>query len=203
MHLPRLRQLQYLIALKNHKSFSKAAENCHVSQSALSNGIKELEDILRQPVVSRSTRRVSLTAAGKNMAAVAEQILDQLQEATYSIQRAAQPMAGTLRLGVIPTIAPYLLPQILTHTKEVFPDLNLEIYEGLSEELLDKIQVGELEAALMAFPYNRTKGLNQYIFFEESFYLAAPKGKINTDKPFSAAKLETDWNYCCWKTGTA
>lgn len=190
MYLPSLRQLEYLIALKEHKSFSRAAESCHVTQSALSNGIKELEETLRQPVVTRSTRYVSLTAAGAELAHVAEKIMQQLQEVTYNIRRTAEPMAGTIRLGVIPTIAPYLLPQIIAHVQNVFPSLNLQIYEGLSDDLLDRMRSGDLEAALMAFPFEEARGLNQYIFFEEPFYLTAPKGKITAKRKITAEELE-------------
>lgn len=191
MHLPTLRQLEYLMALKNHKNFSRAAQACHISQSALSNAIKELEDILRQPVVIRSTRRVSFTTAGAALAKVAEEIIGQLQEVTYTIQHAAQPMSGTIRLGVIPTIAPYLLPRAVSSVRAAFPSLNLEIYEGLSDDLIDKIRAGELETAFMAFPFPAAKGLYQHIFFEEQFYLAVPKDTFKTKDEVTTVQIET------------
>ena len=171
---PTIRQLAYLIALQDEKSFSAAAEICHVTQSTLSAGIKELETVLGQRLVNRRGRRSTLTAFGAEVAARARIILDETDSLMARAKKMGAPMTGIFRLGVIPTIAPYLLPEILPLLHKEFPDLELQLHEDLSERLLARLDQGRLDAVLMAFPYE-TPGLEQKILFEEAFLLASPK----------------------------
>lgn len=176
MFLPTLRQMQYLIALRDHKSFSKAADACAVTQPTLSAGIKDLENILGQPVIDRTSRKVILTSVGESTAQNAEEIIEQSKHMTEQARHLSQPMTGPMRLGVIPTIAPYLLPNILPRIQKDYPDLELQIYEDMSERLVEKLRSGDLDLALLAFPYD-TPDLHQEELFKEEFYLAAPKSK--------------------------
>lgn len=189
MFLPSLRQLQYLIALNDEKSFSKAATICHVTQSTLSAGIKELENILGQPVIDRSKRKVILTPLGLEMVHQSEMILERAQKMMNRAKSFEEPMSGPLRLGVIPTIAPYLLPDILPRIQKQFPRLELQIYEDMSERLIDSLNKGDIDLALMAFPYD-TPNLSQKILFDEEFCLGVPKARIFENENITASDLD-------------
>lgn len=180
MYRPTIRQLEYLLALEHERSFSKAAAYCNVTQSTLSAGIKDLETILGQQLVNRAGRNIRLTALGEEIATQAQNILEDVDSIVASARRMRQPLSGTLRLGVIPTIAPYLLPEILPRLQERFPNLELQLHEDLSERLIEQLQKRQLDAALIAFPYD-TEDLECHSLFKEPFYLAAPKGKILPD----------------------
>lgn len=189
MFLPSLRQLQYLIALNDKKSFSKAAATCHVTQSTLSAGIKELENILGQPVIDRSKRKVILTPLGLEMVHQSEMILERAQKMMNRAKSFEEPMSGPLRLGVIPTIAPYLLPDILPRIQKQFPRLELQIYEDMSERLIDSLNKGDIDLALMAFPYD-TPNLSQKILFDEEFCLGVPNARIFENENITASDLD-------------
>lgn len=175
---PTIRQLSYLIAIQDEKSFSAAADLCLVTQSTLSAGIKELENILGQPLVNRGARKATLTPFGQETCETARRILNETDALMTRAARLKKPLSGPFRLGVIPTIAPYLLPVILPEIQKDFPDLELQIFEDLSARLLEKALQGTLDAILMAFPYE-TPGLEQNTLFEEPFLLAAPRKKID------------------------
>ncbi len=171
---PTLRQMEYLIALEKEKSFSAAADICNVTQSTLSAGIKELENILDQNLVVRGHRNVTLTAFGAETAHRARNILHETDKISARAKQIKAPLTGPLRLGVIPTIAPYFLPQILPLLQEKFPELELQIHEDLSDRIVKKLQQGTLDLLLMAFPFEAT-GISQMFLFEEPFYFACPK----------------------------
>tara|TARA_R110002095_G_scaffold210027_2_gene196965 strand:- start:1420 stop:2310 length:891 start_codon:yes stop_codon:yes gene_type:complete len=174
---PKLRQLEYLITLDDDKSFSKAAENCNVTQSTLSAGIKDLENTLGQQLVNRAGRSViTLTAFGNEVAAQARHILNDVDHIVANARRMQSPLSGIIRLGVIPTIAPYFLPHILGPLQRAFPQLQLQLYEDLSERLIEKLNKRQLDTAIIAFPYD-TEGMECHDLFKEDFYLAAPKNK--------------------------
>lgn len=188
-HLPTIRQLQYLSALAEHRSFSKAAERCHVTQSTLSAGIKDLETLLRQALVDRSRRQVTLTAFGKNVLDEARIILTHAGEISARARAVGQPLTGKLRLGIIPTIAPYLLPRILPELQNRFPALELQLTEDLSDRIFAQLRAGALDLILLAFPYE-TPGLTQTLLFEEPFYLACPKGSWQGKMPVAMNDLQ-------------
>ncbi|MCB1531178.1 MAG: hydrogen peroxide-inducible genes activator [Rhodospirillales bacterium] len=171
--LPTLRQLQYLVALADRKSFHRAAEACNVTQSTLSAGIKELEAVLLQPVVVRTTRKIHLTPLGEEIISESRNLLEKAEIMTHKARRAARPMSGPMRLGVIPTIAPYLLPTILPHIEKTFKNLEVSVHEGLSTDLTERMNEGTLDMALMAFPF-KMAGFHQAPLFREDFYVAAP-----------------------------
>lgn len=189
---PTLRQLSYLRALKEEKSFSRAALVCHVTQSTLSSGIRDLEDALGQKLVERG-RKISLTAFGEETVQSARRIFEEVDSLTTRAAALKKPMSGPLRLGVIPTIAPYMLPRILPGLEKNFPDLEIQLHEDLSARLTERLRLGQIDLILMAFPYE-TDGLVQKILFEEPFMLACPAndsayGKTVTVKDLNAEKL--------------
>lgn len=173
---PTLRQLSYLIALEDESSFSRAALLCHVTQSTLSAGIKELEDILGQSLVNRAGRKISLTPLGEEISVKAREILHDIDALCARARATQAALSGVLRVGVIPTIAPYFLPRILPELTRRFPALELQLFEDLSAHLLEKLHQGRVDALLIAFPYE-TDGFEKRELFREDFYVAAPKDK--------------------------
>ncbi len=188
---PTLRQLEYLIALEEEKSFSAAADICNVTQSTLSAGIKELENILEQNLVTRGRRKVTLTAFGVETTYHARNILHETDKITARAHQIKAPLTGPLRLGVIPTIAPYFLPQILPSLQEQFPALELQLHEDLSDRIVKKIEQGALDLLLMAFPFE-TPNMSQMFLFEEPFYLACPKGQEPRKTTLSTGDLDIE-----------
>src|SRR5579864_13023 len=171
--LPTLRQLQYLKLLAEHRSFSRAAEAAHVTQPTLSAGVQELERILGAPVVDRGRAGVILTAAGEEAVARAEIILAQAEDLVQAARGAGQPLAGRFRLGVIPTIAPFLLPKALPTLRQRFPKLRLFLREDLTGRLIAALKAGSLDAALIALPYD-TAGLDCAPVGEDELLAAFP-----------------------------
>jgi LysR family hydrogen peroxide-inducible transcriptional activator len=172
--LPTLRQLQYLLALSELRSFSRAAAACCVTQSTLSGAIKELEATLGARLVDRDRRSVVMTAAGAEAVARARHIVDEAAALVDWSHRSAGPLSGTLRLGIIPTIAPFLLPRVLPRLKKAFPRLSLRLREETTAKLLDALKAGDLDLVLMAFPYD-APGLETAILMEDPLLLAEPE----------------------------
>jgi LysR family transcriptional regulator, hydrogen peroxide-inducible genes activator len=171
--LPTLRQLQYLKLLAEHRSFSRAAEAAHVTQPTLSAGVQELEKILGTPVVDRGRSGVILTPAGEEAVARAGAILAQAEDLVQAATGAGQPLSGRFRLGVIPTIAPFLLPRALPALKRRFPKLRLYLREDLTGRLIPALKSGALDAALIALPYDVT-GLDWAPVEEDELFAAFP-----------------------------
>lgn len=180
--LPTLRQLQYLKLLADHGSFSRAAEAGHITQPTLSAGIQELEKILGGPVVERARTGAILTAMGEEALARTKTILADAEELVLAARSAGRPLAGRFRLGVIPTIAPFLLPRALPLLRETFPALRLYLREDLTPRLVVALKAGDLDAALIALPYDMT-GLD-YAHVAEDELLAAAAA----DHPIAAQR---------------
>ncbi len=179
--LPTLRQLQYLKLLAEHASFSKAAQAAHVTQPTLSAGIQELEKILGSPLVDRNRSGVLLTAAGTEAVIRAGAILGQAEDLVQACRGAGQPLTGRFRLGVIPTIAPFLLPTALPTLRSRFPKLRLFLREDLTHRLINDLKAGTLDAAVIALPYDMA-GL-EWAHVEDDELLAA----MPANHPLSAA----------------
>lgn len=173
--LPTLRQLQYLKLLAEHASFSRAAEAAHVSQPALSAGVQELERILGAPVVERTRGNVQLTAVGAEAVKRAEQVLAQTEDLVMAARNAGRPLSGRFRLGVIPTIAPFLLPAKLPGLKVSYPALRLFIREDLTPRLVAGLKGGQLDAAVIALPY-AAPGISHARIGDDEILAAAPVG---------------------------
>ena len=171
--LPTLRQLQYLKFLAEHGGFGRAAEAAHVTQPTLSAGIQELERTLGAPVVDRARSGVILTAVGEEALRRAHLILNEAEELMQAAKSAGKPFTGRFRLGVIPTIAPYLLPRALPAMRRRFPDLRLFLREDLTQRLLTGLKAGQLDAALIALPFD-TSGLGWAHVSDDELLAAAP-----------------------------
>ena len=152
--LPTIRQLQYLKLLAEHRGFGKAAEAAHVTQPTLSAGIQELERTLGAPVVDRARSGVILTPVGEEALRRATTILNEAEELVEAAKNAGLPLAGRFRLGVIPTVAPFLLPAALPLLRARFPKLRLFLREDLTQRLIGELKAGRLDAALIALPYD-------------------------------------------------
>lgn len=174
MKTPSPRQLEYFLALADTLSFSKAADVCHVTQSTLSNGLIELENTLNQRLFDRGTRRVSLTPAGEDLIAPSRSILEQLDNLVHLAQTYRAPLSGRMVLGIIPTIAPYILPKLLPQQQISYPDLDLHLREDVTARQLEDLKKGKTDIVLMAFPYD-TPALDRQILWREPFFLASPK----------------------------
>lgn len=184
--LPSLRQLQYLKLLAEHGSFSRAAEAARVSQPALSTGIQELERILGSPVVERTRGAVILTAVGEEAVVRAEDVLARTEDMVEAARNAGKPLCGRFRLGVIPTIAPFLLPAKLPGLKTAYPDLRLFIREDLTPRLVGALKAGQLDAAVIALPYDTSGLRHARIGFDEIMGVAPsnhPLAASETLKP--------------------
>ena len=152
--LPTIRQLQYLKLLAEHGAFGKAAEAAHVTQPTLSAGIQELEKILGAPVVDRARSGVILTVVGEAALRRAGVILNEAEEMVQEAHRTGQPLTGRFRLGVIPTVAPFLLPRALPALRQRYPNLRLFLREDQTHRLIGGLKAGHLDAALIALPYD-------------------------------------------------
>ena len=170
-----LQDLRYLVALADHGHFGRAAETCHISQPTLSTQIKKLEEQLGVTLFERTNRSVHVTAIGEDVVARARQILADVEIIMSVGQRLSGPLAGTLSLGVIPTLGPYLLPWLVPALKGDFPDLRLRVYEDLTAHLLERLASYRLDAALVALPVpdDRVESLP---LFDEPFWFAEPRG---------------------------
>jgi LysR family hydrogen peroxide-inducible transcriptional activator len=162
--LPSLKQLQYLVALSDCLNFTRAAENCFVTQSTLSAGLKELEETLGVRLVERDRQGVLMTPVGAEVAQRARTILAAAQDLAAYASSASQPMTGLLRLGVIPTIAPFLLPHLLPPLRDRYPELRLALYEDLTGNLLTRLEAGRLDFVLIALPYDTSHLLVEPLF---------------------------------------
>ena len=152
--LPSLQQLRFLAAVAEHRHFSRAATACAVTQSTLSAGIQELEDRLGAVLVERSRRHVMLTPLGEEVVARGQRLLSDATDLVELVRNSGEPLSGPLRLGVIPTIAPYLVPPLMKGLAQEFPKLQLYLREEQTAPLLEKLGTGQLDLVLMALPYD-------------------------------------------------
>ncbi|MGH7034310.1 MAG: hydrogen peroxide-inducible genes activator [Stellaceae bacterium] len=151
--LPSLQQLRFLDALSEHRHFGRAAAACAVTQSTLSAGIQELEQRLGASLVERSRKQVLLTRLGEEIVARGRRLLREAEDIAELARSAAEPLSGPLRLGVIPTISPYLVPAIMRGLPKAFPKLKLFLREEQTAPLLQKLDSGQLDLVLLALPY--------------------------------------------------
>ncbi len=173
--LPTLRQLAYLVALSERLNFRLAAEAQFVTQSTLSAGIKELETLLGVQLVERDKRHVRLTAVGEDAVARARELLAAATDLAEAARSATRPLTGPLRLGAIPTIAPYLLPGVLPALRRAHGELKLYLREDLTRRLLDRLSGGGLDVALIALPFD-TGDLYVRELWKDEFSFVARKG---------------------------
>jgi LysR family hydrogen peroxide-inducible transcriptional activator len=189
--LPSLRQLRYLIALSERLNFRAAAEDCFVTQSTLSAGLKELESLLGVELVERDTRKVRLTPVGVEVVARARALLGQAQDLVEVARGALEPLSGPLRLGVIPTIAPFLLPGLLPVLRSTHPQLKLYLREDLTDRLLERLRAGDLDLALIALPFDTGELLVRKLFRDEFWFVSRANDPLARSREVSVRALRT------------
>jgi LysR family transcriptional regulator, hydrogen peroxide-inducible genes activator len=176
-----LRDLKYLVALAEHKHFGRAAEASFVSQPTLSTQIKKLEEELDVALVERTPRKVLLTDVGREIAARARGVLNEIDQIKSIARRTKDPESGTIRLGIFPTLGPYLLPHVVPGLHERFPRLELLLIEEKTEIIERQLREGRLDAAILALPLHDDQ-LHAEFLFEEPFVLAVPDGHALTKR---------------------
>ncbi len=175
-YLPTLKQLQYLVALREHGHFGKAADACYVTQSTLSAGLRELENVLGVTLVERTRRVVRFTALGEKIADKAVRTLREAEELSEVARAEGQPLHGELRMGVIPTIAPFLLPAMLPRLRREWPSLKLHLREEASQAACEALHRGQLDCVLLALPF-ACGDVESDALFDDPLFVAFPRGE--------------------------
>ena len=171
MKSPTVKQLKYFLALNDTGHFGRAAEQSFVSQSAFSNAIRELESTLQAQLVDRTNRNVTITAVGRDVAVQARLVLRDLDSLVEVAQGQNEPLTGELRLGVIPTIAPFVLPRTLPKIRKSYPDLELLLIEDQTQRIYERMMDGDLDLLLLALPW-QMRGAEEEVLFRDPFCLA-------------------------------
>ncbi|MEY4482133.1 MAG: hypothetical protein RIQ84_1295 [Pseudomonadota bacterium] len=183
--LPSIRQLRYLVAIGKYLNFTRAAEHCYINQSTLSAGLKELEETLGAQLIERDRKNVSVTPMGQEVIQRAKKLLAATEDMVEYVQGNSQKMTGTIRLGAIPTIAPFVLPQLMPRIRELYPQLKIALREDLTAKLLQKVVDHQLDFAIIALPYE-FEGLLVKELYDDEFWLTA-----KADDPILAGKEVT------------
>ena len=188
-YLPTLKQLQYLVALKDHGHFGRAAEACFVTQSTLSAGLRELESLIGVTLVERTRRVVRFTPLGTRIAEKAQRILREAEELADMVRAAGKPLSGELRMGVIPTIAPFLLPALLPKLRKAWPDLKLYLREETSQAACDSLHRGHLDCVLLALPFG-CGDVDTAELFDDRLFVAFPPGAAKPPAHVTPASID-------------
>lgn len=170
-----LRQLEFALAVAKHKHFKRAAEECSISQSALSLGIAELEKQLDTQIFERNNKQVLITPIGEQLLQRAQTIFSEIQDLITMAHSHQTPLAYPMTIGIIPTIAPYLLPKVLPALTDKYPTFEMTVVEKQTERLLDLVRYGHIDTAIIALPYV-VEGLHVFEFWAEDFFAVFPKG---------------------------
>ena len=188
-HPPTLKQLQYLLALHEHGHFGKAADSCFVTQSTLSAGLRELETLLGVTLVERTRRVVRFTPLGEKVAAKAMRVVREADELAELARAEGKPLHGELRMGVIPTIAPFLLPAMLPRVRAEWPDLKLYLREETSQAACEALHRGQLDCVLLALPYACGE-VESAPLFEDRLFVAFPSGEAPVASEVDVAAID-------------
>jgi len=189
VHLPTIKQLQYLVALRRHGHFGKAAEACFVTQSTLSAGLRELEALLGLMLVERTRRVVRFTPLGEKIADKAVKVLRETEELAELARGQGRPLHGELRMGVIPTIAPFLLPAMLPRLREQWPELKLYLREETSTAACTALARGQLDCVLLALPFACGE-VDSIALFDDPLFIAYPGGEAPAAQTVAAADID-------------
>ncbi len=168
-----LRQLEFALAVAKHRHFKRAAEECNISQSALSLGIAELEKQLDTQIFERNNKQVLITPIGEDILIRARRVFSEVNDLTTRAHSHQTPLAYPMTVGIIPTIAPYLLPKVLPALQEQYPDFRIKVVEKQTERLLEQVRFGHIDTAIIALPYT-LEGLHSFEFWQEDFYAVFP-----------------------------
>lgn len=192
MKYPTVKQLRYFVALAEHGHFGQAAEACFVSQSAFSTAIRELENLLETQLVDRTNRQVTITRVGQEVEVQARLVLRDLEALVEIAGERREPLTGDLRLGVIPTIAPFMLPGVLPKLRKAFPKLTLFLHEGQTAAIHEKLLDGDLDLLLLALPWE-LRSVETLPLFEDRFLLAYRQGTERVDpENYRFSRLDAD-----------
>jgi LysR family hydrogen peroxide-inducible transcriptional activator len=178
MKTPTIKQLRYFVALTETEHFGRAAEACFVSQSAFSNAIKELETLLGVQLVDRTNRSVTIAAVGQQIASYARLVLQDMEALVEVAEGRGAPLTGELRLGVIPTIAPFVLPTLLPKLRKAYPELKLFLVEDQTQRVYERLQDGEVDLLLLALPWPM-RSAETLTLYKDRFCLAARPNYTN------------------------
>src|SRR5436305_12382604 len=189
VHLPTVKQLQYLVALRRFGHFGRAADACFVTQSTLSAGLRELETLLGTTLVERTRRVVRFTALGEKIAEKAVKVLRETEELAEMARAQGQPLHGELRMGVIPTIAPFLLPSMLPRLRQQWPQLKLYLREETSNSACEALHRGQLDCVLLALPF-ACGDVDSAQLFNDPLYVAYPHGEAPNASSIEAAEID-------------
>lgn len=189
VHLPTIKQLQYLVALRRFGHFGKAADACFVTQSTLSAGLRELETLLGITLVERTRRVVRFTPLGEKIADKAVKVLRETEELAEMARAQGRPLHGELRMGVIPTIAPFLLPTMLPRLRDQWPQLKLYLREETSSAACEALHRGQLDCVLLALPFACGE-VDSAILFEDPLFIAYPHGEAPRARSIEAAEID-------------
>jgi LysR family transcriptional regulator, hydrogen peroxide-inducible genes activator len=185
-YLPTIKQLQYLVALQQHGHFGRAATACYVTQSTLSAGLRELESLIGATLVERNQRVVRFTALGERIVDKARRVVREVEELGDMVRAAGKPLSGELRMSVIPTIAPFLLPQILPSLRKDWPDLKLYLREETSAAACESLARGRSDCVLLALPY-ACGDVETAALFDDRLFLAFPGSETHPATVTAAA----------------
>src|SRR5918994_6240711 len=188
-HLPTVKQLQYLVALRQHGHFGRAAEASFVTQSTLSAGLRELETLLGVTLVERTRRVVRFTPLGERVADKAVRVLRESEELAELARAEGQPLHGELRMGVIPTIAPFLLPAMLPRLRIQWPALKLYLREETSQAACEALHRGQLDCVLLALPYG-CGDIDSAPLFDDQLFVAYPRGEAPGDEMIDVGSID-------------
>jgi len=192
MQLPTIKQLQYFLALTETRHFGQAADRCFVSQSAFSNAIQALETSLGAQLVDRTNRNVTITATGQEVATQARLVMRDIESLVETARGGTEPLASELRLGVIPTIAPFMLPATLPKLRKHYPKLELLLTEDQTERVYRRLMDGELDVVLLALPW-QLQGTEEMPLFEDHFCLACRDDTTRVDpENYRFNRLDSD-----------
>jgi len=189
VHLPTVKQLQYLVALRRYGHFGRAADACFVTQSTLSAGLRELETLLGVTLVERTRRVVRFTALGEKIADKAIRVLRETEELAEMARAQGRPLHGELRMGVIPTIAPFLLPTMLPRLRSQWPELKLYLREETSGAACEALHRGQLDCVLLALPFGCGE-VDSTPLFEDPLFVAYPHGEAPAGPSIDAADID-------------
>src|SRR5678809_485123 len=189
VYFPTIKQLQYLVALRQHGHFGRAAEACFVTQSTLSAGLRELETLLGIVLVERTRRVVRFTALGEKVADKAVGVLREAEELAELARAEGKPLHGELRMGVIPTIAPFLLPAMLPRLRKEWPSLKLYLREETSQAACEALNRGQLDCVLLALPYP-CGDVEAAPLFDDRLFIAFPRGEAPREPVIEVSTID-------------
>jgi LysR family hydrogen peroxide-inducible transcriptional activator len=189
-HYPTIKQLRYFNALVDHNHFGQAAASCFVSQSAFSVAIKELEKTLGGQLVDRTNKSVTITNLGREVYQQSQAVMTELQKLYDLAQGNLKPLSGRLAMGMIPTIGPFVMPDLLPYLSQHFPDLQLEIHEGKTHDVYEQLMEGRLDVVLLALPYE-LRSVETLSLYKDPFRLIHGRDyQLNNQKSFNINRIE-------------